>query len=98
MVTVGLGWAMATPDLNSLTGRPGWTVLDRKATVDLGRAGWSAVIRTKAQPTTTLDRFHVAIVDPDGRARHTHVAGSVVEAIRIAEAHIRSRGGAATRT
>lgn len=79
---------MATPDLHSLSGRPGWTVLDRKATVNLGPAGWSAVIRAKAQPSTSLDRFHIAIVDADGMARHTHVAGSVIEAIRIAEAHI----------
>jgi len=81
---------MSTHDLNSVAGRPGWTVLDRKATVNLGHAGWSAVIRAKAQPTTTLDRFHVAIVDPDGKARHTHVARTVVEAIRIAEAHVRA--------
>ena len=79
---------MSTHDLNCVAGRPGWTVLDRKATVDLGHPGWSAVIRAKALPTTTLDRFHIAIVGPEGLARHTHVAGSVVEAIRIAEAHI----------
>jgi hypothetical protein len=82
---------MSTHDLNTVVGRPGWTILDRKATVDLGRAGWCAVIRAKAQPTTSLDRFHVAIVDSGGMARHTHVAGSVVEAIRIAEAHILAR-------
>jgi hypothetical protein len=96
MVTGVIGWAMATtPDLKSLTGsaglagvtgRPGWTVLDRKATVDLGRHGWRAVIRASVAPSTTFDRFHVAIIDPDGMARHTHRAGSVVEAIRIAEA------------
>jgi hypothetical protein len=82
---------MSTHDLTSVTGRPGWTVLDRKATVDLGPAGWCAVVRAKAQPSTSLDRFHVAIVDPGGTVRHTHRAGSVVEAIRIAEAHIHVR-------
>jgi hypothetical protein len=89
---------MSTHDLNSgagatplagVVGRPGWTVLDRKATVDLGRSGWCAVIRAKAQPSTSRDLYHVAIIHPDGTARHTHVAGSVLEAIRIAEAHIR---------
>jgi hypothetical protein len=79
---------MSTHDLNSVASRPGWTLLDRKATVDLGREGWHAVVRAKAQPRSSLDRFHVAIVGADGLARHTHVAGSVAEAVRIAEAHI----------
>jgi hypothetical protein len=81
---------MSTHDLNSVAGRPGWTVLDRKASVDLGREGWSAVIRAAASPSTSFDRFHIAIVDSGGVARHTHRAGSVFEAIRIAEAHIRA--------
>jgi len=79
---------MSTHDLKRVVDRPGWTVLDRKATVDLGREGWCAVIRAAASPSTSLDRFHIAIVDSAGLARHTHRAGNVFEAIRIAEAHI----------
>jgi hypothetical protein len=78
-------------DLCFLAERRGWKVVDSTATVRLGPAGWRAVVRANAQPARTVDRFHIAIVDPSGMAQHTHQAGTVDEAVRVAEAHVRRK-------
>lgn len=75
-------------ELRILVDRPGWTVAMRLATYVTQPAGWSGCVRPN--PTgRAYQRWHIAIIDPRGRARRVLYASTIREAARVAEGHHR---------
>ena len=78
-------------DLAALADRPGWTVTDRLATYQPTPGGWRADVRPVTQPGRLVARWHVAVVDPNGRAAFVRIASGTAEAARLAEGAVRGR-------
>lgn len=53
--------------------------------------GWRAVVRRPVIVARAYERFHVVLVDPQGRATYVRKATSVGEALRLAEGSVRAK-------
>jgi hypothetical protein len=72
-------------ELRSLGGRPGWTVAPRLAIYATQPASWRGCVRLNPIGRA-YQRWHIAIIDPRGRARRVSYATTIREAARVAEA------------
>jgi hypothetical protein len=84
----------AAEDIAILGDRAGWTVGDGLATYEPTLGGWTARVRSVRMAGHSYERWHVAILDPAGRARSTSFASLLGEAARVAEARVRALSGA----
>ena len=83
---------MADDDLAILVDRLGWTVEDdQRATYRPVAGGWFARVSRVKLPNRASERFHVALVSPNGLAQHTQFAVMVGEARRVAEGWVRGK-------
>lgn len=78
-------------DLAVLGIREGWTVDGGVATYCQPPHGWRAEVRRPVIATRAFERWHVALIDPQGRAAYVRKASSVGEALRLAEGSVRAR-------
>jgi hypothetical protein len=78
-------------DLSVLGIREGWTVEDGVATYCPPSDEWRAVVRRPVVAARAFERFHVALIDPRGRATYVRKATSVGEALRLAEGSVRAK-------
>lgn len=83
--------AVPTEDIQTLADRPGWTVDGKVATYAPVEGGWSARVTRVRVAGHTYERWHIAIRDRHGVARHVLHASMLGEAIRLAEQSVRGR-------
>jgi hypothetical protein len=75
-------------DLDTLIGRPGWSVDPTSATYRQGEGGWSARVRPFREQNRTRERYMVSVIDPGGRAQYTSQASTLGEATLVAERRV----------
>ncbi len=73
--------------IDSVAGRAAWTVDGAVATYAPTDGGWTARVRSTTQ-TRFYAHSHIAIIDPQRRARFVMHASSLAEAVRVAEGHV----------
>jgi len=77
--------------VEALAGRPGWSVAGKVAEFTVTDSAWTALVRVAHAPDKRHHTFHIALTDGSGVARFTRWAGTVPEAIRLAEGHTRGQ-------
>lgn len=82
---------MVDDDLSVLGIREGWSVDGAVATYAAPFVDWRAVVRRPVVASRAFERFHVALIDPRGRAAYVRKATSVGEALRLAEGSVRAK-------
>jgi hypothetical protein len=65
--------------------REGWSMEAGVATFGPANNGWSARVRFVREPQRNIPKWHVAVLDPDGVARHTRMGVSPKDAATFAE-------------
>jgi len=74
--------------LESLGERTGSTVRNDVATYRPPDCDWSARVRASSE-SRYYARWHIAIIDPRGRAQRVSYASVLAEAARVAESRVR---------
>jgi hypothetical protein len=64
--------------------RPGWRLNGRVATFDAGN-GWTGRVTEIASPAKWSQRFHGAVIGPNGIARHTTYSALADQAVAWVE-------------
>ena len=82
--------AAVVDDLTTLGARDHWTVTGGVATYAPKPGGWTAQVRAVRVAAHSYERWHIAIIDPHGTARHTCFASLIGEAARVAESRVRA--------
>ena len=81
-------------NLDSLGDHADWTVQGDVATYQPNDLGWSARVRASGE-SKYYAHWHVAIIDPFGRAHWVMHASQLAEAARVAESRVRGLFSAA---
>ena len=81
-------FAAVAEDLTTLGARDHWTVKDGVATYTPEPGGWTAQVRAVRVAGHSYERWHIAIIDPHGAARHACFASLLGEAARVAESRV----------
>jgi hypothetical protein len=68
-----------------IVGRTGWSMRGEIAVYGPAGNGWSASVRYTVERPRLVDRWHAAVCDASGIARHTRMGRTPLDAVSFAE-------------